>query len=337
MNDVYGKYNKRGFQGDFERAHVYYYGEVVSTNDPDGAGRIKVEIMNLDKDYRNSDGTVAPDALPWAYPLLPKFFNVVPKIGEAVRIIMWTSDNGSNQSSAGLNRAYIGPLIGQPQYLHLQKKREAMGLSSSIGNEPESYNPYKKGDGREGHLIFPKPEYISVQGRQNADIILTKQEINIRAGSFLPNMNIGRDQKNLQLNKKNPPRIQIKMVNENNSATNIYSNKIHLITYDSSIGSPDVVGKGGRGLSYNKLSSNGFNDGLLKDLPSGSIDTYLTQESEPLIYGDKLVYFLELIKQYVKGHEHKGAEEGPITGVGKIDEILKFNLEQLKNQNIRIN
>jgi len=322
------------YKGDYERAHVFYYGEVVSTNDPEGAGRIKVEITGLDDVYKDMDayGNYDTGALPWCYPMMPKFFNVVPKMGEAVRVIMWTTDNGSNQTSPGLNRTYVGPLISQPQNLPKQMKREAMGLSSSIGNEADAYNPYKVEP-----LVYPKPEFVSVQGRQNADMIFTKQEINLRAGSYLPNRNIGRNPNNLELNKKNPPRIQLKMVNEDMSATNIYSDKIHLITYNSSTASPTDVGVGGRGMTYTGLSKNGFNDGLTKDLPSGSIDTYLSKNSEPLIYGDKLVYFLQLIKEYVKGHEHKGAEEPPITRVGKIDEILKFNLEQLKNENIRIN
>ena len=324
-------FNEIGLKGDFGRAHVYYFGEVVSTHDPEGAGRIKVNIMNLDKNYTSDLNNHA--ALPWAFPLMPKFFNVVPKVGEGVRILMWTVNNGNNMGGTyGINRTYIGPLIGQPQYLANQNKRDAMGTQSDIMSNPPSYNPYLVEP-----LIYPDPQYISIQGRQNADMIFTKQEINLRAGQREPGMNIGRDSEKLILNKKNPPRIQLKMVNTSNSSTNIYSDKIHLITYGKSIGSSDVVGKGGRGLSYSTLDSNGINNGLVNNLPDVVIDDFLTERSEPLIYGNKLVFFLQLIKDYCTGHEHQGAEEPPIGKVGKIDEIMSFDLDQLKNQNIRIN
>ena len=243
---------------------------------------------------------------------------------------MWTV-NSTGGHAQNTNRTYIGPLIGQPQYLVKQDKKEAMGTQSDTSNGEGSYNPYLVEP-----LVYPDPEYISVQGRQNADIIFTKQEINLRAGQATPGSNISRDSKKLLLNKKNPPRIQLKMVTET-SATNIYSDKIHLITYGKSIGSSDKVGLGGRGLSYTTLESNGVNSGLSKNIPDSTIDAFLTSRSEPLIYGDKLVYFLTLLQAYCRGHEHVGAEEPPIGQVGKIDELLAFNLDQLKNENIRIN
>jgi|TARA_R110002153_G_scaffold269743_4_gene435607 hypothetical protein len=316
-------WNKRGLLSDMGRAHVFYFAEVISTVDPDGAGRIKARIQNMDDEFEDSN-------LPWSFPLIPKFFNVVPKVGEGVRILMWTV-NSTGGHAQNTNRTYIGPLIGQPQYLVKQDKKEAMGTQSDTSNGEGSYNPYLVEP-----LVYPDPEYISVQGRQNADIIFTKQEINLRAGQATPGSNISRDSKKLLLNKKNPPRIQLKMVTET-SATNIYSDKIHLITYGKSIGSSDKVGLGGRGLSYTTLESNGVNSGLSKNIPDSTIDAFLTSRSEPLIYGDKLVYFLTLLQAYCRGHEHVGAEEPPIGQVGKIDELLAFNLDQLKNENIRIN
>jgi len=326
-------WNKRGLLGDMGRAHIYYFAKVVSTTDPDGAGRIKAQIQNLDDDIvSNLTPAEAIAALPWSYPLIPKFFNVVPKVGEGVRILMWTVNGTEIGHAQNTNRIYIGPLIGQPQYLAKQDKKESMITSSDTGNGDVSYNPYLVEP-----LIYPNPEYVSVQGRQNADIIFTKQEINLRAGQTIPGRNIGIDPLNLVLNKKNPPRIQLKMVNQENSTTNIYSDKIHLITYGKSIGSADKVGLGGRGLSYTTLESNGVNDGLEKNIPDSTIDNFLTSRSEPLIYGNKLVYFLTLLQAYCRGHEHVGAEEPPIGRVGKIDELLAFNLDQLKNENIRIN
>lgn len=327
-------WNKRGLLGDMGRAHIYYFGKVVSTTDPDGAGRIKAQIQNLDEDIISGlSPSEAIAALPWSYPLIPKFFNVVPKVGEGVRILMWTVNGTEIGHAQNTNRTYIGPLVGQPQYLTKQEKKEAMITSSDTGNGDPSYNPYLVEP-----LIYPNPEYVSVQGRQNADIIFTKQEINLRAGQAIPGKNINNDSHNLLLNKKNPPRIQLKMVNQKISTTNIYSDKIHLITYPSqSISSSDAVGKGGRGLSYTTLERYGVNSGLEKNLPDSTIDTFLTDSSEPLIYGDKLVFFLELVKSFCRGHEHVGAEEPPIGRTGKIDELLAFDLKQLKNENIRIN
>ena len=49
--------------------------------------------------------------IPWAFPLLPKTLQTLPKVGEAVFVFM---DGSVNNASA--QRYYIGPIISQPQY-----------------------------------------------------------------------------------------------------------------------------------------------------------------------------------------------------------------------------
>lgn len=58
-----------------------YYGEVVSIDDPNEGGRIKVRIPDL-------NNKTSVDQLPFALPMLPKFFWILPQVGELVRIFI---------------------------------------------------------------------------------------------------------------------------------------------------------------------------------------------------------------------------------------------------------
>ena len=73
-------FNFRGSINDSAKEHIFYYAEVLDITDDAGAGRIKARIKLVDDVYKT-------DAeLPWSYPLIPRFFNVVPKKGEGVQM-----------------------------------------------------------------------------------------------------------------------------------------------------------------------------------------------------------------------------------------------------------
>ena len=59
---------------------LWYYGIVVSNNDPYNAGRIKVRIEGIDNDIVESNtlNNYNNGGLPWCQPLMPKFINVIP-------------------------------------------------------------------------------------------------------------------------------------------------------------------------------------------------------------------------------------------------------------------
>ena len=204
-------FNKRGSLAPSGKEHIFYYAEVRDTNDPAGAGRVRARIKLVDNEAYPTD-----DLLPWSFPLIPRFFNVVPKIGEGVRLFLY---NVSHDPSGTLNRSYIGPILGQDQDLDYQDKKIALGTQSDIGsaNAKKAIKYITKAKG-----VYPDPQDVAIQGRDNADIILTSAKIDLRAGKFVKG-------NPTELNRSNPVRLQLNHVNKTESVANIVADKINLI------------------------------------------------------------------------------------------------------------
>lgn len=302
---------KRGLKIDFSRDHIFYYGIVKNVNDPQMAGRIQVRIVPDDKDI------VKDRDLPWCFPLLPKFFNVVPKVDEAVRLLMYTT----NKNKTDINRAYMGPVIGQPQNLLKETKRNALITGSDIGFGRPEIDPKEL---KLARGIYPNEQDVAIQGRDNSDIILNPREINLRAGKFLKN-------DPLTLNTESPARIQLKQINNDNSAATIIASKITLVSYDSQLQYSEAN-------NYTKLESEGLNNGIEDGNPSiGFESPFLQRNTQPLVYGNLLLEYLRHLTEYIKSHQHHDGEGSPINGIGAREELLKFNLNSLISPNIRIN
>ena len=117
---------------------------------------------------------------PWTFPsFLPLPINVIPKVGEAVKLISWESEKN-------LNQEYIGPLISQPGAVELDgyqsgKENTAAGVNNKtlmpyavpIGDSkinPKNIPlPQSKGS-------FINPDDVGLYGRNNTDIILGMSE-----------------------------------------------------------------------------------------------------------------------------------------------------------------
>jgi|TARA_R110002012_G_scaffold26763_8_gene86721 hypothetical protein len=311
-------FNFRGRKFDLTREHIFYYGEVIDDYDPLGTGRVRVRIKQLDKDYSDSE-------LPWCFPLMPRFFNVVPQKGEGVRLLMYTID----KNKSDINRSYIGPLIGQDQQLHFQDKRTALGTQSDVGgtNALKSTDYINSAKG-----VYASPYDVAIQGRDNADIILTSAKIDLRAGKFVPGNPV-------ELNRDNPARIQLIHVNDKESVATILANTINLVSYTGQ--------NNGEGTSFNKLQNNGL------DSSGSSLQKYLggnrqlTQdglpiggELHPLVYGDRLIEFCKLVQKFVSNHTHPYGQMVPDVATDDSDgitEISKFNFSSMISHRIRIN
>ena len=74
--------------------------EGTYSNDGHDGLRVRAELPN-DKPKKIED-------VPWAFPLMPKVFQSVPKVGEAVLIF--------KEDSPTAQRMYLGPIISQPQF-----------------------------------------------------------------------------------------------------------------------------------------------------------------------------------------------------------------------------
>ena len=61
----------------------------------------------------------------------------------------------------------------------------------------------------------------------------------------------------------------------------------------------------------------------------------IIENASPMVYGDKLVELLEIMKEYINNHTHK-YHNLPPTKTKLEEEILNFNLNDLISKNIRI-
>lgn len=274
-------------------------GKVVSIIDEFDGGRIKVRIKGLDD--KSSDGD-----LPYSFPLLPKFINIIPNIGESVFVFLLKSENQYD------NRMWLGPIISQPQKLNNDPHyfTSTSLLSSGIVSPEQAPSTLPNAKG-----IYPDKKNIAIQGRDNSDLIFKKNEIVLRAGKFV----IG---DNLKFNKKNIGYIQIKhnvpIDLENNvsgTVTNIISDKINLISHN---GSPRFVLN-----NQDELISDNELDKILKN-------------AHQLVYGDILLEFIKLVKNFIINHSHPYHGLPPVKD-NNVNDVINFNLNRLLSDNIRIN
>ena len=84
----------------FNKSKNIYLCTVISDIDPSAAGLIKVRIKGLDDKKLDSE-------LPFCWPFLPLYLNIVPKKGDTVKIILYDQKNNDSY------REYVGPVIPQ--------------------------------------------------------------------------------------------------------------------------------------------------------------------------------------------------------------------------------
>jgi hypothetical protein len=178
-----------------------YYGEVMSIDDPNDGGRIKVKILELDnkKDILN---------LPFCSPMHPKYFHIYPKVGEVVRVFIMDTKYPNR------NRIWMGSVISQPQKIEFDSVYTALSTTEMGAIQPlKSVKTNPNTDG-----VFPDIEDVGIIGRVNTDIILKKNQVIIRAGKHV-NDDIN------TLNTKNPSSLTMTF-EPNNSGTDYYSNTV---------------------------------------------------------------------------------------------------------------
>lgn len=274
-------------------------GKVVSINDEYDGNRIKVRIKGIDDKISETD-------LPYAFPLLPKFIGLVPSVGESVFVFLLKDDNKFD------NRMYIGPIISQPQKLKFDPHHFSSTSLLTYGVVTPEKAPSVIPDARG---VYPKKEYFSLQGRDNTDIIFKDREIVLRAGKFETN-------DNLKFNKKNIGYIQIKhdaiLDSEKQvkgTVTNIISDKINLLSHN---GSP----------RFNVDNQ----DNLISDEELAKI----LKNAHQMVYGDLLLELINLFKKYIINHTHPYNGLPPVKDQN-VNDIIKFNLNSLLSEHIRIN
>ena len=299
---------------------IMYLAEVIEVEGGDyAANRIKVKIDGFDKGLTQKE-------IPWCFPFLPLHINIMPKVGETAKIILFDSNNDQSY------REYIGPLVPQlgkflnesPHFYDSRRGREGylLDYDESLKKIPEA---------KEG--LYPTEQEISIQGRDNADIVFKPSEVIIRAAKF-------EKDKPYVKNEKNPGYIQIRTLNgagaisseqvestpeanfksflagikndETRTDVNIVSNKIHLIGRDTS---------------------------------STVVTPFFTEEEEktleerlhPIVYGDILKSFITKMFNWAKSHNHSyhNIPQNPATpAYVQLEEWMRSELPKLNSTNI---
>ena len=276
----------------FEFSRTIYYGEVVSVEDPTDGGRIKVKIDRLDEG-------VPVDDISWCYPLLPKFFYILPQLGEVVRIFL--EDIRYNQRG----RFWMGSIISQPQKIGYDNIYTALSTTNMKRTNPEAApSTYPDAEG-----IYPLRSDVAIVGRVNTDVILRINEVHIRAGKH-------EDGNVLKLNTKNPATIS--MVFEENQETGTY--------YSSSIMSSDKLA----------LISHTGNPQFKAARLETKDRTRIFEEGHPIARGDVLVEALNIIRNAIVNHIH-GYNKMPADKNSIISDLESINFEGMLQENIVIN
>lgn len=290
---------------------VIHYGRVLKVSD-DNNMKLKVFIRGVDQPNATTD------SLPWSEPFLPRMFNVVPKIGETVKIVLMDTKNPF------IEREWIGPIISQPEKIK-EDPYFFTALAGKVGGLTKlgrSINTIPEADG-----IYPKEDDVALLGRDNSDILLKKEEVLIRAGKHeIDNP--------LKLNEKNPAYINMRVLKpsdlkkpENNNKTQqelnltedrtdtvIVSNKIFLIGRDS-------------------------NSKVIKPILTKEDHLKLEDNLHPVVYGDVLKELLEILRSWVKSHVHPyhGLPPDPSGDTVRLEQWFIKNLDQrLLSRNVYV-
>ena len=282
------------------------YCRVISIDDETGSDRIKVRLSPEDNDKSNEE-------LAYAFPLLPKMIHVKPKVGEGVFIFLAVSNVGDSQ------RYYIGPVISQDHRIYSDPF--FMGGDSFFRGGPkeldESPERNKKQIG-----IFPEDNDVMIRGRKNADIQITDDDIRIRAGVKVVNVNNKYD---MTFNPKNPAYIKAKyheksLADGSNSTMSVVADKILLLSNTS------------QGNNYSLTNQH--------DLITDSELKNIIESAYKLHYGEKLVEFLKAFVKAFMLHTHPFMMKPPIyenmaTLISKKAELL--DNKKMLSDTVRIN
>ncbi len=291
-------------------------GQVEYVEDTADGLRVKIRIAQ--------DGNEPLENLPYAFPLLPKTFQSVPKVGEGAFVFTQLSGNKMSQ------RYYIGPIISQPQFQEKCNYNYGRGNATSLFNGGYVEPLEKISNDKDTWGAFPKTEDVAVVGRGSQDIIMrnnydtSSNEVDIRCGIRQdPTVT---DDKNIVgkviYNSTDPAYVQLKYKNsltngdlqKSNSMVNVVADKVNIIS---------------------NQDENQFNltnvDELIKESDLDNIMSKLHR----LPHGDTLVELVKLIIRAVLTHVHPYAGMPP-TIHGYTKEMAEYEVDKILSKHVRI-
>ena len=277
---------------DYKSHRTIFYGEVISVDDETDGGRIKVRIPNFDDKTSNEN-------LPDAYPLVPKFFHIYPKVGEMVRVFI------EDIKFPMRSRFWQGPIISQPHKFEFDSIYTALSTTNMKVTNPDKA-PSTFPDAED---VFPLKEDIAIIGRVNTDVILRVNEVHIRAGKH-------EDDNILKLNTTNPAHVSLTYEPKIDSPefysnTVVLSDKIALISHS---GEPKFKAA--------RLTSEDRNR--------------IFEEGHPIGRGDLIVEAFNAIRNALINHIH-GYSGIPTERTAIIENLERIDFEAILQKNIVIN
>lgn len=304
---------------------IIYIGKVIKIDEKNASNRLKVYVEKFDKMEKDRKARGLSKGLPWATPFLPLHLNIVPKVGEYVKILLHDAGNGE------VRREYIGPIVSQKgEYLikssdyDYQKGMEGsqMDFDKSITKMPKA----KKG-------LYPTEDEIAIQGRENTDIIFKPSEILIRAHKYLTG-------KPYEKNEKNPAYINIKTLGgtedeltKSQIKASSGANKIERAKNNLSQTRTDI------NLVSNKIYLIGrdTNSSIVKPYFSDKKAEKLEEVLHPIVYGDILKQFIQKLYNWAKAHQHPYAnlpQNSEMTCFKELENWMRKELPKLNSKNI---
>jgi hypothetical protein len=281
--------------GGYNHTRTIYYGEVISIDDPTDGGRIQVKIPDLDNRTGNAD-------LPYCYPMLPKFFHLLPQVGEMVRVFI------EDIKFPERSRFWMGSVISQPHKIGFDTIYTALSTTNmgmTIPDPAPSSLPDAIG-------VYPFSTDVAIVGKCNTDVILRTNEVHIRAGKHIAD-NV------LKLNTINPasvnlvfePKNLLEQSSDYYSSTVVLSDKIALISHT---GKPQ------------------FKAAELTATDRARIFS----EGHPIARGDVLVAALNILRNAIINHIH-GYAKLPADKNTLIKDLENINFENILQKNIVVN
>lgn len=275
-------------------------GTVLDVYDEQGGDRIKVVLEPVD------NGKLTADEIDYAIPLLPKFFRIKPKKDEKVVIITENATNPDTQ------RFYLGPLISQENKLEGDTNPlQAQSLFRGAEVTPEMNPRFKK----DAKGAFPADNSVAIEGRKNADIEITDDDVRIKSGVKLV------DNGDVAFNSNNPAYIKVKYHTDDSKKTSDYDSTVSIV-----------------GDKINLLSNTSPDYSLTdrEDLISDADMDRIIRKAHQVPYGDVLIEFMELFKKAFNEHTHPFSMKPPCKG-GTVDTLNKYDLKKILSDTVRIN
>jgi hypothetical protein len=288
--------------------------------------RVRVESNQYDQAIQE-DGL-----LPNCYPMLPKHLNIVPKVGEVVFIMLL------DPSDKYSDRLYFGPLISSRENLKEDRidTTALSNLSVSVTTPNVNLDTLKSVKG-----VFPNREDVSVQGRDNSDIIFKTNEALLRAGQHIQDNPI-------VFNAKNPTYIQLKfntILNPDSRNDNTFSLNNPPSTDGFSNNNKPTKGSV-INVVADKINIIGHKD-TDRQYNITNNETYISEEeianiiktAHPIAFGDTLLDYLKKLELALMNHVHRfpGLKPSAVQGENYIKEYLEYPVQTILSKNVRIN